>query len=257
MTLLKKYVRTTFLKCPMCGKQYASLIASPIQGGAYEWICNHCQFKTEKFEDFRKVKKRVVALKCLNCDNFIEDTSENWNLFNIFREVVCPECLLTIAINGEHLTELEKITQKDLNTSEGVNDNLYLFPVKTQRQKILLRILNIAAKKEDETFKNLPRPISENSDSHQYVLLSAEKLIGYLAFIPNWEDSPLLNQIYIVPEERRKGYARKLVQYFIEKNCNPSSETLFSVESPNEASHMLLFNKMGLDKEKVRIICLG
>jgi hypothetical protein len=51
---------------------------------------------------------------------------------------------------------------------------------------------------------------------------------------------PVIRQLFIVEEERLKGYATLLVKYFVEENCNLEDEIWFDVESPNEASYSLL-----------------
>lgn len=120
-----------------------------------------------------------------------------------------------------------------------------------------MRLLNIKAKKDEGSFKNVPRPKMERANDNQYVLLSREKTIGYLSFIPNWrKGKPLMNQLYIIPSERRKGYATLLVDYFIQRNCDKTSKVWFIAESPNEKGYSLIVKKLGLG-EKMNVVCLG
>ena len=44
-----------------------------------------------------------------------------------------------------------------------------------------------------------------------------------------------------------------LLKFFIEKNCDPSSKTLFIAESPNEKTESLILNKLKLAEKVVFI----
>ena len=77
-----------------------------------------------------------------------------------------------------------------------------------------------------------------------YILMSKKKFIGYLAWSQG--KSPTIRQLFIVEEERRKGYAIQLVKYFVKEEAQtPDDEgILFNIESPNHASFHL-FAKLG------------
>lgn len=256
---LTKKVKITFLKCPKCGKLYFSPPVAYVKGREpkTESFCRKCNFKSADLSDWQRQEKDVLAFKCPKCGKYIENTSDNVSWTGVFREIVCPLCMGIVAINGKHMIKQETITEKDMEQSHKLDENLYYFEPRNKRQEILVRILNIGAMKEETSFKNMPRPKAEKSNVTQIVMLSEEKLMGYISFALAWKDNlPLVNQLYVVPEERRKGYATKVFQLFIEKYCDPASETLFYVESPNEKSYELITKKLGIG-ERVKMVCLG
>ena len=246
---LKKYVKIRSLKCPNCGHIHESLVLTD----GIHLKCSKCHFKARP-EEYEIVERKVLAFLCLNCREYVPNIWENRNLIGVFNEILCPKCLSVVGINGKHIVEHERITEQDLAKCEMLDTNLYVFEAKTRRQKILVRILNVKAQKEPiSSFRTVPRLRDHSS---QYVLVTRNKPVGYLSFIPKWKmDKPLMNQLYVIPEVRRRGYATKLVQYFIDKNVDKTSDFWFIVESPNEKSYNL-FKKMGI-AGKIRCVNLG
>ena len=169
-------------------------------------------------------------------------------------ELMCPECIRhkgntlfqeLVAINGVHVSKLRKPIKSMLKRSRKIAEELYVLRVKTFRDKCALRILNMEAKIEAFSFRNLPREEIET-----FLLISTVKLLGYLA----WNrigcgDKPVLRQLYIVEAERRKGLASKLIQCFVKDNCRQEEKVMFVAESPNEAS-LQLFVKLGFAKKE-------
>jgi GNAT superfamily N-acetyltransferase len=159
---------------------------------------------------------------------------------------------------ADHMSWITYCLASLFATNLRATRNFHIFQVRTNRQGIFVRILNEQAVIEkDSSFKAVPRPKNDRPRNCRYVLLSKTKLIGYLSFTPKWRDGkPLLNQIYVTPTERRKGYATMLINHFVEENCDKSSDTWFIAESPNEKSYHLIVDKLKLG-EKVKVVCLG
>jgi len=204
--------------------------------------------QTKKLVSFRSTK--VWAFRCEICGRYIENVSQNWNLLGAFRkELICPVCWVNqrndlVAIDGHHISKIRSVRPDMLKSSQEISNNLYVLKVRTKWARMVLRYLNYLARKEQSAFRIMPRREFEN-----YILMSKEKVIGYLAW--TWKNLPRLGQIFIVREERRKGYASTLVQHFVDEQCRTPNERgfLFGVESPNEATLGLLV-KLGYAREE-------
>lgn len=86
-----------------------------------------------------------------------------------------------------------------------------------------------------------------------YILYKNERPIGYIVWnhFFNDESKPVMRQIYILPEERRKGYGSYLFE--TSRAMFTQSQNLV-IESPNSASAGMLI-KLGVlmvDEDKVR-----
>jgi len=242
----KKLVPYEFFKCPNCGYLTLSLTGIKVDNEV-KYLCPRCGGECEESE-WKTVKRKVWAFKCETCGKYVENISENWNWCGAFeKELLCPVCLRAhrdclVAIDGHHVSKIRTVRQDRLKQSQQVSDDLYLLEALTKWDRMTLRYLNYLAKKEEQSFKIMPRETLRN-----YILLSRDKFIGYLAWTQ--EKPPTLRQIFVTKEERRKRYATKLVQHFVNTQCPKPDErgALFNVESPNNASLRLL-EKLGYVK---------
>jgi hypothetical protein len=90
------------------------------------------------------------------------------------------------------------------------------------------------AKKEDTGFLY----IRENEQKAGLVFDDKkEKYVGFISWTEN--KNPILRQIFIIKDERRKGYATKVLTFWVDNFSDKISDK-FGVESPNEKSQNLL-----------------
>jgi predicted RNA-binding Zn-ribbon protein involved in translation (DUF1610 family) len=249
-----KHVKSWFMKCPKCGKLYRTLCGYKGEDGKTEVKCNKCGYTSKGADDWPVVDKAVLAFRCPQCNDYTADTSDNVNWSGAFREIVCEHGHI-VSINGKPIEKQKQFKSLDFMGTERIGDNLYAVRVKTRRQQIMMRLLNIDARNEQPFFRVLPR---KGENIEQYLLHSNAKLLGYVSFVLNWRGKmPLINQLYIAPEERQKGYAAQLVKYFIAKHGDSSSEFLLAVDSPSQKTINLLTKKLGVDANKIACLHLG
>jgi len=240
---VKKLVPYVYFQCPNCGHLNSSLSGKEIDNEV-KYLCFHCQ-KHYQEKKWKEVKKKVWAYKCETCGEYVPNLDINWNVLgSIGKELLCPTCLHRknglVAIDGHHISKIRAVKSDMLKRSQQITDDIYILYVKTKWDRLALRYLNYMAVKEEQSFKVMPRRTVKN-----YLLLSRHKFIGYLA----WSEEgrlPIMRQLFVVQEERRKDYATRLIQYFVEKQCpEPNKEGIyFCIESPNYASSRL-FAKLG------------
>jgi predicted GNAT family acetyltransferase len=85
-----------------------------------------------------------------------------------------------------------------------------------------------------------------------YLLYKGDEAIGYAAWNQHEDGTPTLRQLYIKPEERRKGYGSYLL--LESKRLFSNDAPIFYVESPNYATCCMLV-KLGFaewDGNRVR-----
>ena len=240
---VKKLVPFSFYQCSNCGHLNSSLSGKEIDNEV-KYLCFHCQ-KYYKEEEWKEAKRKVWAYKCETCGEYISNLDINWNVLgSIGKELLCPTCLHEknglVAINGHHISKIRAVKSDMLKRGQQITDDIYILYVKTKWDRLALRYLNYMAMKEEQGFRVVPR-----RKVNSYLLLSKQKFIGYLA----WSEEgrlPTMRQLFVVKEERCKGYATQLIQYFVEKQCpKPDKEGIyFCIESPNYASSRL-FTKLG------------
>ena len=192
-------------------------------------------------------------MKCPKCGADVKDERENWNWLNALpHELLCPKCieegglraLTLVAINGVHISKILKPSRSMLKRSVQLSSGVYVLNVRTFRDKCALRALNFEAVSEEMSFHRLPA-----KEMRVYLLLARAKLLGYLSWNAlNTHNLPTIRQLYVVKDERRKGYATALVQHFVEANCKVEANRIFLVEYPNELTTRLLV-KLGYVKE--------
>lgn len=98
--------------------------------------------------------------------------------------------------------------------------------------------LNRKARRESGRSIGIPLFLKVNSrDFTVYLLYKGGEAIGYAAWNLDEDGTPTLRQIYIVPEERRKGYGAHLL---LESKRLFNDPPTFYVESPNYATCCML-----------------
>lgn len=238
---IRKLVEKDFLQCQNCGFVTPSLLGRVVEGqNVFE--CPRCGKKATEEEmdkSWKTLTKKVYAYRCEGCGNYVENTSDNLNILGLFREIVCSEYMEVngglhmklIAINGHHISKLRTMTAES-----------YITLVETRRHQIILRYLNMLAKRENTGFRNVPQ------ENIQAYIATLDKPIGYLAYTKDerFDGLPIIRQLFVVKEERLKGHATSLVHHFLKNQCKESDKkgNLFVIESANDSS-LRIFQKLG------------
>ncbi len=91
------------------------------------------------------------------------------------------------------------------------------------------------------------RSVSEKD--HRAALVFRSEQAAYIGFLVWTEGGPLaLRQIFVRPEDRRKGYASDALRFWVEHYAEPLGRR-FGVESPNDRTLRLLV-KLGYARTK-------
>lgn len=193
--------------------------------------CSNCKANF-LFEEIRVVDVPVAGFLCPICQKYAPEIHKG-------QEIICtnhpPFQEPLVAIGGFHLIEIESFKSKRR-----------IIEVKTQKHKAVLRYLNIIAQKEDSTFLSIPKP------GVRAFILSKVKPVGYISFTKKkreYEGVPVIRQLFVKQEARRRGHATELVKYLLERQCYKSNSqgNSFLIESPNRKTLRLL-EKLGFLK---------
>jgi len=171
------------------------------------------------------------TVKCRKCGIEVSCTWENFAIGSQTPIVICPECLGMLAVKwGQRWIPPEEF----LKTRKRRNG---LFPVKTPRERLTLKILSFMAKRENFEFC-----LGINASKCMILWVEGEAVGYYYAYKLKSCGLPCLGQVYVRPEFRRRGYATRMIQHWLENN--PGKVV---VESPNDISLRIL-EKLGLVK---------
>lgn len=168
---------------------------------------------------------------------------------------LCSKCNNYVAISyGNQAIHPAKALMPTWNHTIGkrgepIDRGTLLTFCRTKRDYVVVTLLQVMAKEEDPRFMFV-----RDGEQSAGLLLSAgmEKYLGFLVWNVS-EGHAILRQIFIVPEERRKGLASRMVTYWKERYADKVNST-FGIESPNEKA-INLHHKLGhvrLERESVR-----
>ncbi len=208
------------LICPRCSFEHEGIYKS-----SEGWLCQKCKYDFGEINDEDWTEKEVAAVYCDSCGREVTCTSENFNILTTELEVMCPSCQdqpIGIFYRGKWRPPQEFL---NLNGKDGFH------PVKTIREKYALHVLNKMAKKDEISFRSV-------SPEDTKVLWKNGKAIGYHT-VNEANGIPCGRQIFVVPEERRRGYGTFMFNVFLSKHDK------VVIESPN-GTMLKLLEKMGL-----------
>jgi GNAT superfamily N-acetyltransferase len=227
-----------FHQCPGCGSCQEMLWVS--EGGTCE--CYGCGRKFPR-QEFKGVKRRRTIVACAGCSREVELVSSNLGMAGL--GFICPGCSNYVAVL--YGTRFENPTSVlDAGWNPGVfargkrlsPESLLFVRCRTEKDFLVLKVLQAIVKEEDSRF------LFVRQEEHQAALLLDSKKRKYLGFLVWTEDEfAALRQIFVVEDERRKGYAEKLLTFWVE-NYAERLQGQFGIESPN-ASALRLHLRMG------------
>jgi hypothetical protein len=164
---------------------------------------------------------------CSNCQNYVA--------FLFRRRHIQPSTVLD--------PKWLKIRRSDLLL---ISEDILALDCQTEQQFFALNAVQVIAEEEESSFR------SAHFGENQALLLlkpDPSDYIGYLVWSIN--SHAVLNQIYVVPRERRNGRATAAVRYWVERYADGVND-IFHVESPNEKTRGVLL-KLGYGKKALRV----
>ena len=76
------------------------------------------------------------------------------------------------------------------------------------------------------------------------VMFNNGKFIGWLRFNLFWDNTPFMNMLYFLDNERGKGYGRQLVSFFEKEMANKGYECVLTSTQSNEEAQFF-YRKLG------------
>jgi predicted acetyltransferase len=231
---LKKMGDVGFLQCPYCGYCFEGIGVN--KDGTVE--CYKCKERFPVDELKRVTLKRPVVI-CKICGAEVSLTQENLDMLGGY-SYMCPRCMNHVAIKFKNYV-IQPQTVMNLkwnrtikNRATQIENDLSFATCEDKKDILILKIMQLMAKKEDTGFLY----IRENEQKAGLVFDDKkEKYVGFISWTEN--KNPILRQIFIIKDERRKGYATKVLTFWVDNFSDKISDK-FGIESPNEKSQNLL-----------------
>jgi GNAT superfamily N-acetyltransferase len=227
----------TFYKCPLCGDYYDLLTPNP-KGLAQCFACNKSSAETT----FVRIKKKTVIARCAHCGTEVPFVPSAVGLIG----PMCSDfaCSNYVAVcYGKAFLEPRTVLDTRWNPGlqsrgERISAGLLFAPCRSKKDQTILRLLQVLAKQDDERFK------FGDPNEFRSALCFDRRQRRYLGFLV-WTESKtaVLHQLFVVRDERRKGIASKMVNFWIDNYAKRLGER-FGIEGPNEAA-LKLHVKLG------------
>ncbi len=223
-----------FYKCPGCGRAQESLLLDENDSAE----CFSCNKRFPKVE-FGTAKVRRTVVECGNCGADVSMTFSNANMLGI--GYICSNCNSFVAVEfGAQLLDPVEVLKQSWNPSVEkhgipVDNDLTVFKCRTKKEYLIVQLLQILAKEEEKSF----RSVTSDGDFSVGLLFDSSKkqLAGSLIWNVEWEHA-ILRQIFIVPDERRRGLAERMVVFWVKEYADKISDR-FGIEAPNEKARSL------------------
>lgn len=228
-----------FLKCPFCGGSFPNYLLDENDTA----ICHKCKKKVHS-DKFIPVKLTMNSVNCFVCDLEIFLTPDNEVLNSYY---LCPRCHNIVSMKfgdkailpedmlyGEWVEEMERRAEK-------IGDTILFLTCSDDKDFATVKLQQLIAKINDkESFTLVKKDVQK---AGLLIDGQAHKCIGFIL----WTDEKriMARQIYIDPDERRKGYALLLMKYWVDTFVG---EDFFWIERPNYSSVSLL-KKLGYAKD--------
>jgi len=237
-----KYMKDIdFFQCPYCGFDSESI--HPNEEGTRR--CPKCNTRYH-YKEMKLVTKKKPVVTCKICGQEVSLTPENIDFIGGF-SYVCPSCGNHVAIEFKnHILQPSTVmsigwNKKIIERSKKLNKELLFALCETEKDFLILKIMQLMAKKEQTGFFYVRK-----EEQRAGIVFDPEQG-KYMGFIVGTEkEKAILRQIYITKEERFKGHGTKLLRFWV-KNFADKINDKFGVESPNGPSQKILV-KLGYAK---------
>jgi len=238
---MKKMGDVGFLQCPYCGYCYEGIFIK--KDNTVE--CYNCKRKFHKDKLKRVTLKKPIAI-CKVCGTEVSLTSENLDMIGGY-SYICPKCSNLVAIKFKNYTLQPRTVMKlewnkeIRNRAMRIKNNLFFSLCENKKDFLVLKIMQLMAKKEGTGFLYI------REKGQKPGLVFDVKKGNYVGFVV-WTENKhaILRQIFIMKDERKKGYATNLLEFWV-RNFADKINDKFGVESPNETSQKILV-KLGYAK---------
>lgn len=228
-----------FLKCPFCNECYPNYLLDRNNTAT----CYKCKKRVDA-DVFIPVKLTRRIVNCAICDLEVSLTPDNIALNSYY---LCPRCHNVVSMKfedkpilPEDMLEGEWIEEMS-NRAIKIDDDVSFLICSDDKDFVTVKLLQLLAKMYDKESFTLVR-----KDVQKVGLLidhQAHKCIGFIL----WTDDKriMARQIFIVSDERKKGYAMLLMKYWVDTFVG---EDTFWIERPNRLSVSML-KKLGYAKD--------
>jgi GNAT superfamily N-acetyltransferase len=179
---------------------------------------------------------------CLKCKIEVSATPDNLD-YATRTLYICPKCFDVLGIKYRKDTVLPKDLMnpgwnRRLKPSAVlISDDIYFSECKNEIDYLVLKLMQLKVKEECDAFNYF-----RVKEQQAGLLFNDKTYLGFKVWSVK-EKTAIARQIYIVPEERRKGYGLMLMEYWV-KNIADKVNEIFEVESPNRKSLGILI-KLG------------
>jgi GNAT superfamily N-acetyltransferase len=204
--------------------------------------CYRCNRRSPK-DAFGLARVRRVVAECRECGADVSLTPSNFGFAGL--GYICSQCGNYVAASyGMQTVDPTTALNPNWNPTiqkrgDPVDKNTVLMRCRTKKDFLVVRLLQVAAKAEDS---RLMFARDEDQDAGLYFDTARRKYLGFIVWSVS-DEHAVLRQIFIVPDERRKGLAAKLVSFWVEHYADKVNDT-FGIESPNEKA-LNLHTKLG------------
>jgi DNA-directed RNA polymerase subunit RPC12/RpoP len=233
----RKLTKFSMYRCPDCGHCQEMICG----GGDGKYRCFHCNKKFGERE-FRESKRERTAVVCAKCGREVTLLPSTFGIAGL--GFICSGCHNYVAVlYGTHFVNPSAVLTAKWNPTvyrraEPMASGLSFLVCKTMKDFLVLKVLQAIVKEEDSRFL-FGRP-----NEHEAGLLLDFKRRKYLGFLV-WTEGEyaVLRQIFIVEDERRRGLAQQMVEFWVENHADRLNER-FGIEAPNEKA-LSLHLKLG------------
>ena len=213
---------------PNCEHLTESIIGSH---GLFE--CFSCNRKF-RLDEFKQAEREETIAVCSECGKDVPLTPDS--LANV--GYLCNDCDNYVAIPFEdeflHPRSILKLAWNEDLPGKGVclADGFFVGECSSDKDWQVLTLLQVLAMEEDDRFKFATK--GEYGAALAFDPGRGEYM-GYVLGYVGDRDYATLNQIYVIPERRRRGFAEAMVKHWVASVADKLGDT-FVIEAPNEAA---------------------
>jgi GNAT superfamily N-acetyltransferase len=211
--------------------------------GALEARCFHCN-KDYPWDAYEKAEKDETLVTCAGCGQEMALTPfrqgflgylclcDNYVAIPFEDQIIHPQDVLKLTWN-------EDLRERGTRISESCSVAFW----ETDRDKVVLLMLQLIAKEANREF----RFVNDENGALLAFDHTTGKYIGFLTYY-DAEEYTILNQLFVLADHRRKGYASGIVSYWVENHASQIADK-FAIEAPN-AHAIALHMKLGHLREE-------